>query len=181
MQDAIRIEVMSGPEALRRGLVPGIDAIFFATALRVYPPGPERDAFRERWLGRFLEAENDVVVVALDAGDRVVGYLAGTLENAAESRRFADMPHFKEHFATSCAQYPAHLHINLAESHRNRGLGARMIEAFVACVRNAGLPGLHVTTGRGMRNVGFYLQCGFREIAALERNGGAMVFLGRKV
>ncbi len=175
------IERLSGRDAHRRGLEPQIDAIFFATAARIYPEGPERTAFREKWLGRFLDCERDVLLLALAEDGRVAGYLIGTLENAAESLRFADMPHFREHFAVTCAAFPAHLHINLAPEFRSQGIGGRLIDTFAGIVRVAGLPGLHVTTGRGMRNVGFYLGRGFREIAALERDGGAMLFLGLKV
>lgn len=181
VSSGVGIERLSGRDARRRGLEPQIDAIFFATAARVYPEGPERTAFREKWLGRFLDCERDVLLLALAENGRVAGYVVGTLENAADSVRFADMPHFREHFAAACAAFPAHLHINLAAEFRGRGIGARLIDAFAGIVREAGLPGLHVTTGRGMRNVGFYLGRGFREIAALERDGGAMLFLGLKV
>lgn len=174
----VRIERLSGREAAARGYLPQIDAIFFGAAAKVYEPGPERDAFREKWLGRFLACETDVLLLALAPDGSVAGYLVGTLENAALSARFSDMAHFREQFAEACAAYPAHLHINIAPHHRGRGLGAELVMAFRRIVTEAGLPGLHVTTGKGMRNVAFYLKCGFREIAALQRNGGAMLFLG---
>lgn len=31
-----------------------IDAIFWETSARTFAPGAERDAFRERWLGRYM-------------------------------------------------------------------------------------------------------------------------------
>ena len=40
---------------------------------------------------------------------------------------------------------------------------------------------MHIVTGRGMRNVRFYERCGFRELGAAERNGGASVFLAREL
>lgn len=181
MSKSVRIERMTGKDAEARGLMPAIEAIFFATAARTYVAGAERDAFIERWLGRFLACERDVLLVALDPAGAVAGYLVGTFDNAAASPRFADMPHFREHFADLCADYPAHLHINLGADHRGAGLGTRMVHLFAELVREAGLPGMHVTTGRGMRNVGFYLRCGFAELGVLERNGGAMLFLGRAV
>jgi len=175
----VKIERMSGAEALRRGLVPAIDAIFFDTAARTYEQGPERDAFRERWLGRFLDHPPDPLLVASTATGEVAGYLVGTLENAAESPRFHDMAHFRTEFRAQCARFPAHLHINLAAPFRGRGIGARLVADFAAIVSAAGLPGLHVTTGRGMRNVGFYLANGFQEVGAWQREAGAMLFLGR--
>lgn len=181
MGGGIRIERLSGVQATARGLVPGIDDIFFGSAARAYPPGDERAAFRERWLGRFLSTPGDPLLLALTPSGAVAGYLVGTLENAAESPRFHDMPHFREVFAAPCREYPAHLHINLAPQYRSQGIGARLVDAFADIVRGAGLPGLHVTTGQGMRNAGFYLANGFAEIAAWNRGGGVMLFLGRKV
>src|SRR5262247_2135355 len=55
-------------------LIAQVDAIFWQTAARTFPPGAERDAFRERWLGRYLEGGSDVVLVALADGAGVVGY-----------------------------------------------------------------------------------------------------------
>ena len=78
-------------------------------------------------------------------------------------------------------RFPAHLHINLARRFRNRGIGARLIEAFAEIARQAGAPGLHVVTGRAMRNVRFYERCGFVERGSTRRNGRELVFLGRQL
>lgn len=179
MFNRVRIVRLTGAEAEARGYIPGIENVFFATAARVYPAGAERMAFRERWLGRFLDNPADPLLLALGPEDEVAGYLVGTLENAAESPRFADMPHFREVFSGQCASYPAHLHINLAAPYRGAGVGSALIDRFAQIVRAAGLPGLHVTTGQGMRNVRFYLANGFHEAGSWSREGGVMLFLGR--
>ena len=158
-----------------------VDAIFFAAAARAYAPGPERDAFRERWLGRYLDAPADPLLLALDGGMTVAGYLVGTLENAATSPRFADSPHFRTDFADACAEFPAHLHINLAKAYRNRGLGARLIETFGEVAWAAGVGGMHVLTGAHRRNVHFYRRCGFAERARAVSDGRELVFLGRRL
>ncbi|HEX2336087.1 MAG TPA: hypothetical protein VHI72_06400 [Hyphomicrobiaceae bacterium] len=67
-----------------------IDDIFFAAASRTYQPGPERDAFRERWLGRYLQGGSDALFLAKQ-GHTVAGYLVGAVENPALQERFADM------------------------------------------------------------------------------------------
>jgi GNAT superfamily N-acetyltransferase len=163
-------------------LLAQVDAIFFAAAARTYILGPEREAFRERWLGRYLDAPGDPLFLAL-AGqeERVAGYLAGTLENAATSARFADDPRFRTDFAQACAEFPAHLHINVCETDRGKGLGAALIEAFGNLARAAGVGGMHVITGAGMRNVGFYRRCGFLEQARAVSNGQELVFIGRRL
>ena len=46
-----------------QGLMAQIDAIFFQASGRSFEPGAERDAFRERWLGCYLEHDRQHVVV----------------------------------------------------------------------------------------------------------------------
>lgn len=167
------------PKDLTAPLLAQVDAIFFETSTRTFEPGPERDTFRERWLGRYLLGGNDVVLLALQGPDTVAGYLVGALENPAEQERFADIGYFRTDFAELCRRFPAHLHINLAAAFRSQGIGARLIEAFAERARLAGAAGMHVVTGSAMRNVRFYERCGFARRGAAQRNGGEAVFLGR--
>src|SRR5262245_15069764 len=169
---------MSGPQC-PAGVVAQIEAIFFEESAKPPALGPERDAFRERWLGRYLQT--DVLLVALAGGDRVAGYLVGALENPAQQERFADIGYFRADFAGLTRRYPAHLHINLAKSFRSQGTGARLIEAFADIVRQTGAPGMHVVTGRAMRNVRFYQRCGFVECGSTMWNGRELAFLGRSL
>ena len=162
-------------------LVAQVEAIFWQTSARTFAPGPERDAFRERWLGRYMLGGSDVVLLALAGNDTVAGYLVGALENPAEQARFADIGYFRTDFAHLTPRFPAHLHINLAADFRSRGIGAHLIEAFAARARRAGAPGMHAVTGKGMRNVGFYTRCGFVECATALWNGREIVFLGREL
>jgi GNAT superfamily N-acetyltransferase len=162
-------------------LIAQVDAIFWQTAARTFPPGAERDAFRERWLGRYLEGGSDVVLVALAGGTGVVGYLVGAVANAALEARFADIDYFRTDFAALMARFPAHLHINLDADFRSQGIGAALIEAFAARAKRAGAVGMHAVTGKGLRNVGFYARCGFTERAAGVWNGREIVFLGREL
>jgi len=162
-------------------LVAQVEAIFWQTSARTFAPGPERDAFRERWLGRYMQGGSDVVLLALAGEETVAGYLVGALENPAEQARFADIGYFRTDFADLTRRFPAHLHINLAADFRSRGIGAQLIEAFAARARRAGAPGMHAVTGKGMRNVGFYTRCGFVERATALWNGREIVFLGREL
>ena len=161
-------------------LIAQVEAIFWQTAARPIPPGAERDAFKERWLGRYLEGD-DVVLIALAGDDRVVGYLVGAVENPTEQARFADIGYFRTDFAGLSRHFPAHLHINLDAGFRSQGIGARLIEAFAACAKGAGAAGMHAVTSKGQRNVAFYARCGFTERAAAVWNGREIVFLGREL
>jgi GNAT superfamily N-acetyltransferase len=173
-----RIVRLTGPECPPR-LLAQIDAIFIETSVQPPPPGPEREAFRERWLGRYLHGGTDVVLLALAGEDTVAGYLVGALEDPAKQERFADIGYFRTHFVQLTRRFPAHLHVNLAEPFRGRGTGARLIEAFAEAARQTGASGMHVVTGRGMRNVRFYERCGFVERDSASWKGGEVVFLGR--
>ena len=133
------IEKLDG-SSVSPALLAQVDAIFFETSLRKFEPGPERDAFRERWLGRYLHGGGDVALVAMTDAAVVAGYLVGALENPAESPRFADIAYFRNDFAGLCRQFPAHLHINLAPAFRSQGIGARLIAAFAAHAASAGAP-----------------------------------------
>jgi len=163
------------------GLRAQLEAIFWETSARTYPEGPPRDSFRERWLGRYMQGGSDVVLLALTAEGTLAGYLVGAVENPAEQSRFDDIVYYRQEFASLLQSYPAHLHINLGAAFRNRGIGARLIEAFGERAQRAGARGMHVVTGEGMRNVRFYVRCGFAQQGATCRNGGMIVFLGKSL
>jgi GNAT superfamily N-acetyltransferase len=176
--DQIRIVHQRGPTC-PPPLLSQIDAIFLQTSAKPPPPGPEQQAFRERWLGRYLRGSTDVLLLALAGEDTVAGYLVGALEDPALQARFADIGYFRSDFAHLTQLFPAHLHINLDQRFRGQGIGARLIETFAATARRAGKPGIHAVTGRGMRNVRFYERCGFLERGSALSNGREIVFLGR--
>lgn len=155
-----------------------IDAIFFETsATQTFPGQPERDAFRERWLGRYLAHDAQWFYVALSGG-RAVGYLAGCVEDPALSPRFADIPYFGD-LADLTRAYPAHLHVNLHQEYRNGGLGGRLIDRFADDARAAGAIGMHVVTGAQSRNRTFYAREGFVPLRELPWGPQGIVFLGR--
>jgi GNAT superfamily N-acetyltransferase len=157
-----------------------IDAIFFgASGTQSFASDAEREAFRTRWLGRFLTGEDARHAFVAVGGGKVIGYLVGALDDPAVSGRFADVDYFRD-FAHLTPTYPAHLHINLASEARSQGIGARLIEAFATHARSAGAPGVHVVTSAASRNVRFYAACGFAEVGRLD-TAKPIVFLGRRL
>lgn len=162
-----------------------IETIFFeASATQRFADGAARAAFRERWLGRFLEHDRDWVYVAVAKDGegahhgRVIGYLLACLQDAARLDRFSDLAYFQV-FKAQTARFPAQLHVNLDQAARGRGIGSRLIDAFVDDARQASCKGGHVVTSRGMRNVSFYNRNGFIERAATCWKNRELVFLGR--
>ena len=158
-----------------------IDAIFYAASnTRQFADQRERDAFRERWLGRYLDRYGDHFFLALGADERIIGYLAGCLDDPARQPLFADIGYFPA-LAHLTDAYPAHLHINLDTGWRGCGIGARLIEAFCAHAASAGSPGVHVVTGERARNVHFYARCGFHPLRAIDWNASRLVMLARRL
>ena len=156
-----------------------LERIFFnASATQQFSGPAARAAFRERWLGRYLLADPTHALVAVGGDDRLVGYVIGAIDDIGRLARFADIASARR-FAHVSARYPAHLHINVDETVRGHGVGARLIEAFAAHAAALGAPGAHVVTSAASRNVRFYARCGFHEVARIRSGGGDMVFLGR--
>lgn len=156
-----------------------VDAIFFgASATQDFASDTARAAFRERWLGRHLEHYPDCTFLAADADGTVLGYVVGALDDPAKDPRFADIPYFRD-LAHLTARFPAHLHINLAPTARNRGIGGRLIAAFCAHARAKGAPGVHVVTSETSRNRSFYARLGFKLAATIGSAGRSAVFLAR--
>jgi ribosomal protein S18 acetylase RimI-like enzyme len=158
-----------------------ITQIFFqSSATQTFADHRTRDAFRQRWLGRYLTHDANHVWVATSPDHAIVGYLIGSIDDPAQVDRFSDITFFSA-FAELTKVFPAHLHVNLTADARGQRIGEALVERFVQDVRSAGLPGVHVVTGATARNVGFYNRLGFIERGTLPTPGGAIVFLGRTI
>ena len=179
ISDVYKISALSGI-ASSDALNAELNAIFFhASLVQSFASDEARAAFRERWLGNYLIYNRSECFLAFGQANGLVGYLVGALDDPARHERFAWLGYFRD-LAALTPSYPAHLHVNVAAQHRSSGIGSRLIEAFAAHARRAGVPGMHVVTGKGMRNVGFYQRNGFAELAEVPWNGGTVVMLGRR-
>jgi GNAT superfamily N-acetyltransferase len=168
-----------GPIGVRQ--LAAIDCIFFSSStVQSFAGKPERLAFRERWLGRYLAHYRDAFFVALAPDGVLIGYLAGCLQDPVRQPLFDDIGYFA-HLADLTTGYPAHLHINVDAAWRSHGVGTRLIAAFCDHASTAGIPGVHVVTGAHSRNVAFYQRVGFRRLRSLTWNGSEIVCLGREL
>ena len=177
MSEPIRIcrylDVAPTPE-----LANEIDAIFFTSSnTKTFESDGARAAFRERWLGRYLTHDPNFAFLARTYDGKVVGYLVGSIDDPAKAARFGDIDYFGE-LSEQTQHYPAHLHVNVSPEFRNRGLGGRLIDRFVAEAKAAGAAGVHVVTSEGAANIGFYNRNGFADVARAGK-GGRLVFLSR--
>lgn len=160
-------------------LLADIDEIFFQSSnTKVFACTEARRAFHNRWLLSYQQHDPDLFLIAVDSGGRAAGYLAGCLIDPAQSPRFSNNDYFSA-FAALTVRYPAHLHVNCRFDARGQGLGTRLIAEFIGELRRRACPGVHVVTGRGARNVGFYNRNGFSEAGSWGKPGAEVVFLVR--
>lgn len=149
-----------------------LDAIFFESSnTKDFASEAARAAFRERWLGRYLTLYPQWAYLACDPNGDLAGYLVGAI---GESNGLAE-------FAAVGAEFPAHLHVNLAPRFRGAGIGRDLIETFAADAVAAGAAGVHVVTSAGARNVRFYERAGFAPRASAMVSGRELLFLGRRL
>lgn len=161
------------------GALAGIDDIFFrSSATQSFASEEIRAAFRERWLGRYLQHDPDLVFVAVAADGGIAGYIVGATEDPALLERFADLP-FTKAFAHLSRDYPAHLHVNCAPQWRSRGIGAALVARLAAEAKARGARGLHLVTGARSRNRAFYEREGFAELGRFGEGDKQAVFLAR--
>lgn len=163
----------------RRAALAALEAIFFASALRRrFADDAERAAFLETWTGWYVREAPEDVLFWVDAdGDPgggpcggIAGYLTGCRDSAGAAALFDTILGYGV-FADRFARFPAHLHVNVRPDRRDAGIGARLIDAFA---RDCGT-GLHIVTGSGARNAGFYRRNGF----TVEETRGPLHFMGR--
>lgn len=140
-----------------------------------------------------------------DGSGQAVGYVLGTADTARFARRYRDewLPatagrypepsgppvtgedsmlwlhyHPERMVVPALAAYPAHLHIDLLPQWQGRGWGRGLIGAFVAGLRAAGVPRVHL--GMAKENVkarAFYDRLGFTEIPVPD--AATVTYLGR--
>jgi ribosomal protein S18 acetylase RimI-like enzyme len=159
----------------------------------------------ELYAGPYLTAEPEHAHVLDDGTGRVVGYLLGTADTARFVRWYrevwlsvtadrcpppADPPLTPDDVLLArhrrpermlvpvIAEYPAHLHINLLAPWRGRGWGRVLMERFLAGLRTAGVPAVHLATDVDNRPaLAFYRRLDFERLEVPDRPDVA--YLGR--
>jgi GNAT superfamily N-acetyltransferase len=71
--------------------------------------------------------------------------------------------------------HPAHLHVNVEERLRGRGVGRRLVELYCEDLRRARVPGVHLYCGAAPLE--FYRRLGFAELGRAEARPGVPVHL----
>lgn len=152
----------------------------------------DRRLFEDAMFRFYVEYEPEHAWVACE-GETVVGFLAGCTDSRNRSRIFprrilprivgkalrgqyhlgpltlryaaaAFTGSLHGEFAhVDFDQYPAHLHINLLPASRGKGVGSRLIAAYIEQLRKLSIPGVHLfTTSFNQAAVHLYRRCGFQ-------------------
>jgi N-acetylglutamate synthase-like GNAT family acetyltransferase len=141
----------------------------------------ERAAFSKHWIAPYRELRPDWTWVAVEEGT-VAGYLTGVPDSLAfekERRRaFHPEPDSREFFPMAVrlklwTEHPAHLLMNVAEGRRGAGTGARLVQAFFARLRRAGVPSVHLICGPNA--FGFFERMAFRAEALVSPAPGVVL------
>ena len=155
-----------------------LEIFFESSATTTFASQAARQEFSQKWLLRYLHELPQSCFAAITASGRCAGYLAGAFATPLGPGLFADHDHLAA-FREEISRAPAHLHINVRSDWRGRGLGARLVEAFIDACRVRQICGVHVLTGLGQRNNTFYRRCGFKEIATRDFGGRSLCLLQR--
>jgi ribosomal protein S18 acetylase RimI-like enzyme len=168
----------------------GADSAFFGDAVEAQME--DRRLFCDLFLAYYTDLEPEHAWVACQ-DDRVTGFLLGCLDGRQQRkallwsivpRVLGRLPHRGYRlgrrtwrFAGAMVgawlrgevppsfsdRYPAHLHLNVAAPWRGRGVGRRLLEAYLAQLRALAVPGVHLhTTSRNEAACRLYERVGFR-------------------
>lgn len=141
----------------------------------------EREAFARHWIAPYRELRPDWTWAAVSE-KQVVGYLTAapdTLAFEKERRRVFDPPPDSRDFFPAAVrlklwtEHPAHLMMNVSADYRGLGVGARLLQAFFAELRRAGIPSAHLVCGPN--SYGFFERMAFRAEAAVSPAPGLVL------
>jgi ribosomal protein S18 acetylase RimI-like enzyme len=180
-----------------------VRAITFATGYMGEPAGwlwSDGESFADVFVKYYTDEEPHSLLVAERAGS-VVGYLSGCADSSRKAgfsarqirrlvRRGAWLRPGMAAFWWRAAldlvrdrrirddvlrdpRYPSHLHLNLLPAGRGLGLGRRLLDGWLARLRQHGSPGVHLSTfAENTGALRFFRACGFERHGAPVRAPG---------
>lgn len=148
-----------------------------------YPDPALEEVMLRIYLTYYLDSEKEHCFIAADSENAPEGYiLCCTDFSRYEKALTAEFPAAAGGPGTAVAEgtlaglapfarkYPAHLHIDLAESSRGRGTGTSLIRKLISHLSSLGVPGLMLNVAADNEGaVRFYRRNGFSMLAEGER------------
>ena len=169
----------------------GGDTAFFGAPIEAYME--DRYVFLDSFYAYYTDLEPEHAWVACAGDGAVIGFLTGCVDGRAHGRKFrriilprviGNLLRGKYRFGKRTyayifglvigffrgevthadhEAYPAHLHINVDSAWRGRGLGQRLMEAYLQQLRGLGVPGVYLeTTSLNEAACRLYEKMGFR-------------------
>ena len=166
------------------------DTAFFGAPIEAYME--DRNVFLDAFYAYYTDLEPEHAWVGC-AGELVVGFLTGCVDSRSHGRKYRrfTLPRLIGKFLRGKYRfgkrsfdyiagllggmlrgespevdldiYPAHLHINVDSAWRGRGLGQRLMEAYLQQIRGLGVPGVYLeTTSLNEVACRLYEKMGFR-------------------
>ncbi|MDB2447332.1 GNAT family N-acetyltransferase [bacterium] len=180
------------PSQLVLSFLNAIDDIFFeSSAKKTFKDQAERDSFKYKYLGYYLEHHPELFLVCYDenqwkaAGpsNELLGYICGSPDTLKDTE-LVELNPYLEIFKTEYESYPAHLHINCHARARGKGIGSRLISSFESSLKNfevngISVKGLHLITSPEARNVGFYERNGYTDKHVKSLSGNDLLLMGK--
>jgi GNAT superfamily N-acetyltransferase len=154
------------------------------------------ELFADYWMNYYTDFEPESAFVA-ELDGKVIGYLVGCVDTSIQQETQSDIivPKIRrrllmfgykidrrffsfvwrylrsmwrgEFVEESITDYPAHLHMNIAEGYRSQGLGSRLLSEYFEYLRQNKVRGVHLGTTTGNKlAVPFYKKWGFRLVSS---------------
>lgn len=140
----------------------------------------------------YIEREPENCFVAVNEKDEAAGYILCAADFPTWERNFTEL-YLKKSLnpVTKAmgkgtigglkpygADYPAHLHIDLAESCQRQGIGTRLVNTLLEHLRDNGVSGIMLSVAAdNEKGLSFYKKCGFQELGRTKRE----ITMGKKL
>lgn len=151
--------------------------------------GPMRKTLLTCFCNYYIEKEPQNCFVAADEADKCIGYVLCAADFYTWESVFKDEYYGKsinpitkgmgigtvEGLRTFAEEYPAHLHIDIAEDYQRQGIGTKLIDTLIEHLRKNSVRGLMFSVAiDNEKGLGFYRKYGFKELDRDERE----IFMG---
>ena len=133
-----------------------VNIFFESSSVKEFTDENSKAEFLYKYLGYYKVNYPEFFLVATFE-NQVLGYICGSPSSLNDSELLELLPHFSV-FKDLYDDFPAHLHINLTEASRGRGIGSELIQRFESICSVS----VHLITSPTARNRDFYNKNGYR-------------------
>lgn len=155
-----------------------VKRIFWETsAIKEFSSQSAEDEFINKYLNSYLNNENSLCLV-YEENEEVLGYILG--DTILTKQYFKDHPYLLDKKEV-LKDYPSHLHINLTQKARSKGIGSLLVNTFCKKLAELSSLGVHLLTAKGAKNVNFYLNLNFFINSEIKINEKEILLLSRKI